>query len=218
MIVRSRNLLFVHIPKNGGTAVTAAFSRALTALGHKLRNGSRFEQTAFKGRLPIHSSLQHYVDSGAVPREDIDKWLKFAVVRDPIERAKSFYCYLSPSKTGDRYVNLMSFDQFVAEVIPAKFEDVKTEQGRFFLRPQSEYVTLDGKPALDAMLPIEALHRVGRLIRAVLGVEQSIQKENVSLKPPEIVVTPETRQRVLDLYPNDLALHQTALEFYHAES
>ncbi|MEM9845569.1 MAG: sulfotransferase family 2 domain-containing protein [Pseudomonadota bacterium] len=98
IISRGRRFIFVHIPKTGGTSMAAALeTRAMaddiligdTPKARKRRR--RHKDASSAGRLWKHSTLADI--AGFVPPDVIESALIFSLVRNPWDRAFSFYCW-----------------------------------------------------------------------------------------------------------------------------
>ncbi|MBN2628959.1 MAG: sulfotransferase family 2 domain-containing protein [Rhodobacteraceae bacterium] len=99
IISPGRRFIFVHIPKTGGTALSIALeARALKddiLIGDtpkaRARKG-RLQGVKAAGRLWKHSTLADI--DGLVTREDVASFFTFTLVRNPWDRAVSYYHWL----------------------------------------------------------------------------------------------------------------------------
>lgn len=99
IISRGRRYIFVHIPKTGGTALSLALeSRAMKddiLIGDtpkaRARRG-RIKGVKSAGRLWKHSTLADI--AGLVPDDEVAGFFTVALVRNPWDRAVSYYHWL----------------------------------------------------------------------------------------------------------------------------
>ena len=77
MIIHKANIIFIHIPKNGGSSIKKYLSK-------------RF-------KVPINEPYLHerfFEIKKNKPNCDFNKFNKFAIIRNPYDRMISWYCYL----------------------------------------------------------------------------------------------------------------------------
>lgn len=87
------NIVFIWIPKNGGTSVYQWLSDSVGMM--KLKRSRRFYN--FSGAGPVTFSHVHYLSllkSGIVPQHYHDSAYKFCITRNPFDRAVSLYKYV----------------------------------------------------------------------------------------------------------------------------
>ncbi len=99
IISKSRNYVFVHIPKTGGTALTLALEDRAAAddiiIGDTpkaQRRKKRLNALTPKGRLWKHSTLADI--DGILSSEELEEMFCVTLVRNPWDRAVSYYHWL----------------------------------------------------------------------------------------------------------------------------
>ena len=150
-----RGYVFIHIPKTGGTALALALeSRAMKddiLLGDTpkaRRRRHRVRDMPARGRLWKHSTLADI--EGLVPEPVLDGLFAFTLVRNPWDRAVSYYHWLRDQRFDHPAVALaraLDFAPFLAHpAIRAGFAD----------HPASSYMRrADGSQHCSAWIRIE---------------------------------------------------------------
>lgn len=187
MYMHRHKCIFIHIPKSAGTSV-------LKTLGHK---GGR-----------DHVEWRHYAGAN-------ERWFrhyhKFAILRDPLDRARSAYNYLlkgGNQSEGDlalkRHIDKhsSSFDEFVQNVMTPGFI-----QENVLFKPQYLFVcNRDGIPVTDTLLRFDSLEQDWRALSARLDLPALLTKQNAGSTAAVQSAQDRTVQRIRDLYPQDYAL------------
>lgn len=149
MLCHHSKTVFVHIPKNAGQSVERVFLDRLdltwdTRAPLLLRRNDRSELGP--PRL-AHLTAQDYVALKYIPQAMFDDYYKFTFVRNPWDRAVSFYKYLVSSSEFD-------FNTFVSDVLAQHL----WENMHWFVGPQSDYVFgEDGQMLVDFVGRFERL-------------------------------------------------------------
>lgn len=199
MISQTHKFVFVHIQKTGGNSTRLAIApycidEILVTEKQKIYNdahGGLPHRLGVKNsplNLAKHARLQAIHDLW--DETALGPWasyLKFACVRNPWERMISFY--FSPH-FGRAVFDEAEFIEFVTSAVD---------------RAQIEFVTIDGKPALDRVLRFENLASDFAAFCAEVGIEADLPHVNQSKRGPyQEYYTPKTRAIVQDLYRRDI--------------
>jgi hypothetical protein len=175
-----RSYVFVHIPKTGGTALALALERRAMKddimLGDtpKAKNRRhRVQGVKTKGRLWKHSTLGDI--DGLVPDAVLDGLFAFTLVRNPWDRAVSYYHWLQVQRFDHPAVKLAQRTDFNGFV-------THPETCRAFQRtPATQYMRrANGAEQCSAYIRIE--HFADEAISLVdhLGFDLSLPVANVS--------------------------------------
>ena len=118
IISRGRRYVFVHIPKTGGTALALALEARATeddiligdTPGARARR-ARLRSLSPAGRLWKHSTIADI--DGVVTRDELTSFLLFTLVRNPWDRAVSYYHWLRAQSFDHKAVQLARSSSFI---------------------------------------------------------------------------------------------------------
>ena len=184
IISPGRGYIFVHIPKTGGTALSLALeARAMRddiMLGDTpkaVRRRRRLKDAQARGRLWKHSTLTDI--DGLLPDGQLPLLFAFTLVRNPWDRAVSYYHWLRKQSFSHPAVSLAqsaSFEQFVT--------DPKTKAS-LRASPAASYMTrADGHEQCNAYIRLEHFHQDAAPLVAHLGFELTLTRVNGSDREP----------------------------------
>jgi hypothetical protein len=190
------------LPSRNGPAVVDAFNRTGIALIHIPKNAGSSVEQALYGMKIGHRT---WAETRALAPEQFDKWHKIAVVRDPIDRFVSAFRYLSTGgrnahdhEFSRRFVRGKDINDFVASLSPQAMR-------WFHFRPQSEFVTADGKLKIDELIQLPSVgERLSQLIDTPLPhLNASTQRRAGQLSSASL-------ERLRNVYAEDFELYQRA--------
>jgi len=188
--------IFIHVPKAAGTSVTQALFN----------------------RPARHVPWQDYFEAN--PRK-FNRYFKFAFVRNPWDRLVSTYFFL---KAGG--LNAMDRDWAAANLGPYPDFDafvrgwLTRENAATWVhfKPQRSWICDDeGVCRMDFVGRFETLDRDFQVVARRLGCARPLEKGNRSEhRPYHDYYTPETRDRVADVYAADIDLFGYRFDTGHA--
>lgn len=175
-----RAYVFVHIPKTGGTSLALALEgRAMKddiMLGDTpkaIRRRHRVQGRKTRGRLWKHSTLADI--DGLVPGDVLDGLFAFTLVRNPWDRAVSYYHWLQSQSFDHKAVGLaqeLDFDGFVSH--PHTLHSFQSSPAESYMRRAS------GKEQCSAYIRIEHFAEDCAPLREHLGFDVSLPVLNRS--------------------------------------
>lgn len=209
-----RRYVFVHIPKTGGTSLALALEqRAMKddiMLGDTpkaKRRRHRVQGAQTRGRLWKHSTLADI--EGLVDREIQAGLFAFTLVRNPWDRAVSYYHWLREQQFRHRAVELartLSFADFVTHPqICASFR----------ANPAASYMrNSDGVERCDAYIRIEHFDQDAAPLVDHLGFGLTVDVVNASVREADFrrYYSDETADFIADCCAEDIARFNYSFE------
>lgn len=191
LISESHKFLFVHIPKCAGVSIMKALE-GIATVDHPL----------CLGQANKHETAPDFISRNG--RDVYQQFRSFAIIRDPIDRFISRFCFTSQRQAhlpGSE--NFRSLDTFVA-AIENKDATLMSQQNRFI--PQHRYIMDDGKIIVDRVLCYETLKEDFESILSYLDIKSiDLQKKNAS-KRKNIIISENVISFVQDYYAQDYDL------------
>jgi hypothetical protein len=180
IISKARKYIFVHIPKTAGTSLTLALEdRAakddiiIGDTPKAKRRKKRLEELQPSGRLWKHSTLADI--DGIVSASELDEMFCFTLVRNPWDRAVSYYHWLRAQSFSHPAVGLskaLRFSEFIRH---------KDTEAAFRANPASRYMTdARGQERCAAYVRMEFLEQDLRVVEAHLGFALTLGQVNTS--------------------------------------
>lgn len=142
MVLLDNGSLFLRVPKTGSTSCAAALRAEQKVNKATIIDGIDFgnlnipkdvRQRAKKCNIKLHHATPtELVEVGLFSQEELDSFKIFAVIRNPIERALSSYCYSVREKRGSK-------EHFWTWVRERKFEPLAfCKQFPYFSQPNTD--------------------------------------------------------------------------------
>ncbi|MHA6344642.1 sulfotransferase family 2 domain-containing protein [Roseivivax sp. CAU 1761] len=185
IISPGRRYIFVHIPKTGGTALARALeARAMAAdiligdTSKARRRRARVLRLAARGRLWKHATLADL--DGVLSPEEIAGHFTFALVRNPWDRAVSYYHWLRAQRFDHPAVPLaqrLAFSDFLAHPVTAR---------GFRANPYGAYLRdVTGTERASHWIRLEHLATDLAPLEAHLGFRLEVGRANRSERHPD---------------------------------
>lgn len=191
---KDTGVIFVHIPKCAGSAVS-----------HSLY-----------GKSLGHWSAAQLINHDA---EIFDRLLKFAVVRDPVERALSAWRYCLSNGTDDGWVkkraeynepSFQDFNRFATEWLPSK----TTSELDYVFQTQSSFVNDEnGRLLVDRLISVKKLSSEYEGLTKGLNIfSKKLGNKNRNSLTETVTVNRKSRMALEDYYHADRKLYLLACE------
>ena len=206
MISRERKLIFIHIPKCGGTSLEDLIwpdKRSRTEsdlwMGIKYPFWRRVRNKYQTGGLQHLTASQVRQEVGA---EMFYACFRFAVIRDPLARLVSQYKYMSLRGDLRRYLRMSPEDSF------STYLDKIERRQHVQWMPQHMFLFDDeGKPLVQEIHRLEDISKDMRDLSSRIGLDAvRLPLSNTTYHVTSPVVTEEDRSRVHRMYAKDYEL------------
>lgn len=222
---QEQNWLFIHIPKTAGGSITKALARGTKSKEparpreNRLKMGAhlflrksiklvgRGDLSLLHGAYPYTLSLEHLTYRAIqllqlIPPASLEAAFKFAVVRNPWQRAvSSFYSH-------NRSAEYKDFEDFCLRWFDN--HDGTSHDELAHRRPQYDFViNLDGGNAMDFILRYETLaHDYSELLKRLelpeIPLPHVHRKAGSKAKDYQPLYTPRAKQKVAQLFESDI--------------
>ncbi|MEN8893587.1 sulfotransferase family 2 domain-containing protein [Planktotalea arctica] len=180
IISKARSYVFVHIPKTAGTALTLALEARAAKddliIGDTPKARQRRKRLADltpAGRLWKHATLADI--DGVLSAQELDKMFCFTLVRNPWDRAVSYYHWLRAQSFDHPAVGLaqeMAFGPFLRH--PETVRAFRNSPAGFYM------IDAAGNERCDAYIRIEHLAQDLKPLETHLGFDLTVGRVNSS--------------------------------------
>ncbi len=172
MLLKPYNALFVHVPKTAGQSIENFFLKQLGKTRFDDRKHFLLAPNNDPKKGPprlAHLNATDYVKFGYLSPMEFQNYFKFAFVRNPFERAVSFYKFYG-------FNGLVSFNTFILKYFSSYFE---TEN--WFFKNQVDFIYKNEVLMVDFVGRYEKLDTDFKKIASSLKIaEDVLPKSNIS--------------------------------------
>lgn len=203
---KKHNLVFIHIPKNGGTSIQ-------DLARHKIAKGVLRHYDTKKSCYTFvhrdHITPQQAVDLQVEKKDTYGKNVVFAVVRNPYTRVVSAYNNLKELAIISGQTTLDEFIDITERVLQATNREKDFIPFIFtqFTQLQADYIYFqDGTPAVKEVLRFESLSEDWEnLVKKYpeFDLEKKLPHKNRSGQGSEVRLTESQKERVYRMYKTD---------------
>ena len=182
MISIKHKIIFIHIPKCAGQSIENIFLRDL-GLSWKERHPLLLRPRKANEKGPerlAHLYAEEYFKLGYIPKEKYDKFFKFSIIRNPIDRILSEINFQKiPKKNSKNIYGIESVEEYISKVIKLdKFSDSQRH-----ISPQVKFLydSDTNKLLVDQVISFDELnHEVPKILQKKLKVFLEVPKINSS--------------------------------------
>ena len=207
MISIKHKIIFIHIPKCAGQSIENIFLGDL-GLNWQQRHPLLLRPRNSKEKGPerlAHLYAEEYFKFGYIPKEKYDKFFKFSIIRNPVDRILSEINYQRiPKKNSKNIYGIESVEEYISKVIKLnKFSDLQRH-----ISPQVKFLhdSETNKLLVDKVILFDELnHEVPKILQKKLKVFLEVPKINSSKNKLWVKeeLTPRDISFLYDFYESD---------------
>lgn len=172
------SVIFVHVPKCGGTSVLKALAHTSSTVFYSI---SQIEHH-LKCQRPVgsvlsldHMSLEILIESGLINQEKLSRLASFAIIRNPWDRLVSAFRH----HTERRLPYDTTFETYVSLVVGSKWPTrLRNEIGLSHAQPASEWTKPDYWNGPNKLFRLENLPELHEFLGTDLGIANGLGHYN----------------------------------------
>ena len=206
MIIPEYKLIFIHIPKCGGTSVEAYISNSYK-LEYKFCNilQNIEKENYILNKKSGSKALQHLTALEIKQNiNDFEKYYKFSVVRNPYDRIISEYNWYRTIKLYKSYRKLDDFLKHVQNVF--KNKDFYKNLYSDHLIPQYLFVYDKNKLIVDKVYKFEEFYEIEKDLKVEYNINREMGVCNKSGDKKKIKLNKFQKEVIYNLYKKDFEL------------
>lgn len=205
MILREHKVIFIHIPKCGGTSIEAMLAPEVDITQLDREHGVGYDPVS---QLHLqHATPLELIGTGLVTPEEWNTFFKFTIIRNPWARTVSDYHWLKKhSRVKGKFKDYLLRKRGFANLFES--ENINHRRDHFY--PQSMFLETGDHTPIDRIIRLEDLQNESSSLLSDLNMtERSIPHHNKGVsgkKHYSHYFTPKNIQRFEATYAADLAL------------
>ena len=189
-------IIFVHIPKTGGTSIEKALKLTSRENGYGVNKEKKAVQ---------HYDYNEYRYS--LGAEKFDKYYKFTISRNPYEKVISEFFWLKfKAKLNEDNFQKKTFDEYLdycKHIVNNKLYKLSIFHDHF--KPQHEFIYNNkDKLMINKILRFENFKYIKKFI--LLKFKKNLQHDNNNNKKEKIILTDEQKEKIYQIYHKDFIL------------
>jgi hypothetical protein len=191
-----RKIIFLHIPKTGGTSVEKALNLLSKEYGYGINNNKKAMQ-----HYDWHQYKKH------LGEKIFNKYYKFTISRNPYDKVTSDYFWLKniAKVEYDNFQN-KSFDEYLdycEHIVKNRLYNLTIYHDHF--KPQHRFIyDNNNKLMIDRILRFENFKYVSKFVNTRYNTNLKHLNENKSKK--KIILNDIQKNKIYDIYKNDFIL------------
>ncbi len=207
MIIHDCKAVFVHIPKTAGVSITHMIMSSIIGrdTSGEIGQMSRELKLRFELRGPQkHKQGKFFVRDGDITQEQWNSYFKFALIRNPWDRAVSEFHWRHTLTKRRPSKDFAEFLNYCERRIKGIDQDIYSPHAQ----PQATFVTNNkGKLILDKLYRFEELPKAVESIGEKLMLPLKLTKHNTSKhKHYSEYYNEQTKLKVANLYKQDIEM------------
>lgn len=208
MICHKKKLIFVHIPKCGGSSLNKFYFHK-NHLDWKIPNYELLYGWCPDRKIHLqHATSKQLIETGLVTKEQWEEYFKFTFVRNPWDRAYSDFLWIkNDCKVDGDFEDYLNAEKEFEPFLSTLSKNKMSYRGDHLLA-QLDFFTLNGDYNMDFVGRFENYNEEVLRLNTILGINQNFslhEKKNKSrARHYSFFYNEYKRKIVADVYQNDI--------------
>jgi hypothetical protein len=185
-------VIFIHIPKTGGTSIEKSLNCLNHSSGYGVENGKAMQHYTWK------DYKKNYINR-------YNEYYKFSIIRNPYDKVLSDYYWLKNKITVDNFQN-KTFDEYLdycEHICKNKLYSITHHHDHFI--PQYKFIFDDDKKLkVHEIFKFENFENVKKFMKSKYNCD--INHENQNKVSNRIILSQKQKDRIYEIYMKDFKL------------